>query len=257
MTEEFEVDRDELADQLREHQRLTGTEPKDESPDGMTRRDLLVKGGGAAAAAVSGAGALAGAAMAAPKKSGAFTGTLRVITLGVEWPTPEVQKKAEKDLGFKFALTVTDPVTMVQKAITAPETFDIFGGYNYQYIQMCSSHHLLPIDTTKITAWPQLYKLFAWGKVHPGSRAETYGDGDAPFRALFLKQGTTGLPLTKEGPRSNKDIVQWVPTRRPARRRARCLGTSSVRRRTSTRTRSATTPTSSRSSRTRSAGRSS
>jgi hypothetical protein len=65
-------------------------------------------------------------AKAAPAKSGAFNGTLRVITLGVEWPTPEVQKKAEADLGFKFALTVTDPVTMVQKAITAPETFDIF-----------------------------------------------------------------------------------------------------------------------------------
>ena len=38
----------------------------------------------------------------------------------------------------------------------------------------------------------------------------TYGDGDAPFRALFLKQGTTGLPLTKEAPKTNKDIVQWI-----------------------------------------------
>src|SRR5580765_2932853 len=208
MPEEFEVDPGELAAEIREHQRLTGTEPKAE-PRGMTRRDLL-KRRGVAAAAVSGAAALAGAALAAPKKSGAFSGTLRVITLGVEWPTPEVQKKAEEDLGFKFALTVTDPVTMVQKAITAPETFDVFGGYNYQFIQMYSSHHLMPVDTRKLTAWPHLSKLFAWGKVHPGSKAETYGDGDAPFRALFLKQGTTGLPLTKEGPKSNKDIVQWV-----------------------------------------------
>ena len=79
-------------------------------------------------------------------------------------------KKAEADLGFKFALTVTDPVTMVQKAITAPETFDIFAGYNYQDIQMWSSHHLMPFDTRKLTAWPQLYKLFAYGKVHPGAR---------------------------------------------------------------------------------------
>ena len=208
MSDQFEVDTDELVEQLGEHQRLTGTEPKDES-SGMNRRDLLLRGG-AAAAAVSGVGALAGAAAAAPAKKGAFTGTLNVITLGVEWPTPEVQKKAESDLGFKFALTVTDPVTMVQKAITAPDTFDIFGGYNYQDIQMWSSHHLTPIDTRKLTAWPQLYKLFAYGKVHPGASGETYGDGDAPFRALFLKQGTSGLPLTKVGPKSNKDIVQWV-----------------------------------------------
>ncbi|MGE5273698.1 MAG: hypothetical protein ACM3QU_08040, partial [Verrucomicrobiota bacterium] len=93
MSDHFEVDTDELVEQLGEHQRLTGTEPKDES-SGMSRRDLLLRGG-AAAAAVSGVGALAGTAAAAPAKKGAFTGTLRVITLGVEWPTPEVQKKAE------------------------------------------------------------------------------------------------------------------------------------------------------------------
>src|SRR5262249_36978032 len=140
MPEEFE-DTGELLDQIREHQRLTGTEPEEEGSNGMTRRDLLVKGG-VAAAGLSTAGALAGRAAAAPAKTGKFTGTLRVITLGVEWPTPEVAKQAQKDLGFGFALTVTDPVTMVQKAITAPETFDVFGGYNYQYIQMFSSGHL-------------------------------------------------------------------------------------------------------------------
>jgi putative spermidine/putrescine transport system substrate-binding protein len=212
MPEEFE-DSGELLDEIREHQRLTGTEPEEEGSNGMNRRDLLVKGG-VAAAGLSTVGALAGRAAAAPARTGKYTGTLRVITLGVEWPTPEVQKRAEKDLGVKFALTVTDPVTMVQKAITAPETFDIFGGYNYQFIQMYSSGHMLPIDTHKLTAWPSLYKLFAWGKVHPGSSGEHYGDGDAPFRALFLKKGTAGLPLTKEGPRSNKDIVQWVTNER-------------------------------------------
>ena len=54
MPEEFEVDPGELAAEIREHQRLTGTEPKEES-GGMTRRDLI-KRGGVAAAAVSGAG---------------------------------------------------------------------------------------------------------------------------------------------------------------------------------------------------------
>jgi putative spermidine/putrescine transport system substrate-binding protein len=212
MPEEYE-DTGELLEQIREHQRLTGTEPEEEGSNGMTRRDLLVKGG-VAAAGLSTVGALAGRAAAAPAKTDKFTGKLRVITLGVEWPTPEVAKQAQKDLGFGFSLTVTDPVTMVQKAITAPETFDVFGGYNYQYIQMFSSGHLQAIDTHKLTAWPQLYKLFAWGKVHPGSSGETYGDGDAPFRALFLKKGTSGLPLSKEGPRSNKDIVQWVTNER-------------------------------------------
>ena len=63
MSEEF--DRDELVSQLSQHQRLTGTEPKDEGGSGMTRRDLLVKGG-VGAAAVTGLGALAGTAAAKP-----------------------------------------------------------------------------------------------------------------------------------------------------------------------------------------------
>jgi putative spermidine/putrescine transport system substrate-binding protein len=206
MGDEFELDRDELAKQLS----YSAEElPPAEDERGMSRRELL-KRGGVGAAAVAGLGGLAGPAAAATSKTGKFTGTLRVITLGVEWPTPEVQKKAEADLGFKFAVTATDPVTEAQKAITAPETFDIFAGYNYQDIQVWSTGHLMPVDTTKIKAWPQLYKLFAWGKVVPGSPKFTYGDGDAPFRALFLKQGTSGLPLTRVAPKTNKDIVVWI-----------------------------------------------
>ena len=117
-----------------------------------------------------GSAGCAGAAAPRTSKTGKFTGTLRVITLGVELPTPEVAKKIKAGPRLQVALTATDPVTEAQKAITAPETFDIFGGYNYQDIQVWSSHHLMPVDTTKITAWPQLYKLFAWGKVHPGSK---------------------------------------------------------------------------------------
>ena len=206
MSDDYELDTNELAKQLAYS--VEETTPA-EDQNGMSRRELL-KRGGVGAAAVAGLGGLASSAMAATAKKGAFTGTLRVITLGVEFPTPEVAKKIKADLGFDVALTATDPVTMVQKAITAPDTFDIFGGYNYQDVQAWSSKNLLPVDTSKITAWPQMYKLFGWGKVHPGAKKWTYGDGDAPFRALFLKQGTKGLPLTRVAPKSNKDIVQWI-----------------------------------------------
>ena len=205
MSDDYELDTNELAKQL--SYSAEDTAPADKN--GMSRRELL-KRGGVGAAAVAGMGGLAGSAAAATSRKGAFSGTLRVITLGVEFPTPEVAKKIKTDLGFDVALTVTDPVTMVQKAITAPDTFDIFGGYNYQDIQAWQSGNLMPVDTSKISAWPTMYKLFGWGKVHPGAKAETYGDGDAPFRALFLKQGTKGLPLTRVAPRANKDIVQWI-----------------------------------------------
>src|SRR4029077_4673016 len=102
---------------------------------------------------VGGLGALAGPAAARTSqvdKAGKFTGALNVITLGVEFPTPEVAKRIKTELGFSVNLTATDPGTEAQKAITAPGTFDIFGGYNYQYIQAYSAHGLMPIDTTKI-----------------------------------------------------------------------------------------------------------
>src|SRR5436853_6612428 len=170
MGEDNELDVDELARQL--SYSASETAPAEDS-HGMSRRELL-KRGGVGAVAVAGLGGLAGSAAAATSKAGKFTGTLRVITLGVEFPTPEVGQRIKKELGFSVALTATDPVTEAQKAITAPETFDVFGGYNYQDIQAWSTGHLMPIDTTKITAWPQLYKLFAWGRVHPGSAKETY-----------------------------------------------------------------------------------
>jgi putative spermidine/putrescine transport system substrate-binding protein len=216
MPEEYEFDPSEHAKELAANQDLGRgdySEPRaKEEHGGMSRRDLLARAG-VGAAAIGGLGALAGPAAARTSqvdKAGKFTGTLNVISLGVEFPTPEVAKRIKTDLGFSVNVTATDPVTEAQKAITAPGTFDIFGGYNYQDIQAWSAKGLIPVDTTKIKAWPHLYKLFAWGKVHPGSASETYGDGDAPFRALFLKQGTSGLPLSKESPKSNKDIVQWV-----------------------------------------------
>ena len=211
MPEEFEFDVGELSKELEEHQRLTGQSPASDGSNGMTRRDLLVRGG-VGAAAVAGAGVLAGSAAASARpesRSGKFTGTLVVNTLGVEWPAG-VQQQAEKDLGFKFKVNALSSVAQVQQVVTAPDAFDIFGGYNYQDMQAWGSNHLQPIDTHKIKAWGQLYKLFAYGKLNPASKTCTYGQGDAPFRALFLKQGTSGLPLSKEGPTTNHEIVQWI-----------------------------------------------
>jgi hypothetical protein len=70
------------------------TAPEEEQ-DGMSRRDLLVKGA-VGAAAVSSLGALAGRAAAAPRKIGKFTGKLRVITLGVQFPTPELPQRIKQ-----------------------------------------------------------------------------------------------------------------------------------------------------------------
>src|SRR5262249_13086677 len=133
---------------------------------GMTRRELLVKGG-VGAAALATAGGMAGSAAAKPGrtgKSGAYTGTLNVISLGVEWPAG-AQDQAQKDLGVKFNVQLLSTNAQVQKSITAPSSFDIGGLYNYQMFPIWPTGNFQTVDRTKVTAWNDLYPVFTKGRV--------------------------------------------------------------------------------------------
>ena len=153
---------------------------------GLSRRQLL-KRGAVGGAAIAGAGSLSGSALAAGSRSGKKEAiTLRVLSLGVEWPNPSVQKQAEKDLGVKFEITAVGSVEQTQKAVTAPESFDIFGGYHQQTMQIFPTGNLQPIEIAKIKAWKDIYPIFKQGKLNPASTACTYGAGDAPFRVLYV-----------------------------------------------------------------------
>src|SRR5919204_2983371 len=158
---------------------LTRAETKEERGRRMSRRDLLVKGG-VGAAALSGVGALAGRASAS-----AEAGTLRVISLGVEWPQG-AQQQAEADLGFKFNVQLMSTNAQVQKSITAPNSFDLGGLYNYQMFPIWPTGNFQPVDRNKLKAWNAFYPIFTKGKVLVNSKSCTSGQGDAPFRVLFL-----------------------------------------------------------------------
>jgi putative spermidine/putrescine transport system substrate-binding protein len=181
-----------------------------EDSTGLSRGELL-KRGAAAAAAVSGMGALAGSAQAAPAQGGKFTGTLRVLTLGVEFPIPDIAKQASEDLGFTVRPILAPSERQPQIAITQPDSFDVFGGYNYQSLLVWPSDGLQPVDTRRIRSWNQFYKLFTHGKLNPNSARCTYGQGNAPFRTTFVDpDGSTGLPRYAQGPASNRQIVRWI-----------------------------------------------
>ena len=180
------------------------------SDSGLSRREVL-KRGAVGAAAVAGVGALASPAASSVSKSGKFTGTLRVLTLGVEFPSPQIAKQASKDLGFTIKPIFAPSEKQPQIAITSPDTFDVFGGYNYQSLLIWPSGSLQPVDTSKIASWNKFYKLFAYGKLNPNSKSCTYGDGNAPFRTTYVDpDGSTGLPPFASGPKNNKQIVRWI-----------------------------------------------
>jgi putative spermidine/putrescine transport system substrate-binding protein len=211
MSEEYEYDPFEFAKEIEAGEDL-GRSDLDEGYR-LSRRDLLAKGA-AGAAAVGVAGALAGSAAArddSVDKNGKFTGTLRVLTLGVEFPIPAIAQQASKDLGFTVKPIIAASEKQPQIAITSPDTFDVFGGYNYQSLLVWPSGGLQPVDTHKIPSWHQFYKLFTYGKLNPSSTRCTYGQGNAPFRTTFVDPNhSTGLPPYSQGPANNKQIVRWI-----------------------------------------------
>jgi putative spermidine/putrescine transport system substrate-binding protein len=201
---------------------------------GITRRDLMK--GGAGMAAALGLGWLAAAcggdddeaaAPAEPAEPAAppsgepaappadvpkFTGTVRVTGLGVDLIDP-IKAAGEAALGFTLAFDVTDSVTMVQRAITQPGSFDVFSGYTYQYNQAFQSGNFHHEEIAKLTNWGQMSKLITQGKVDPASTTCTYGDGDAPFRTLYIDPtgGEGGWPSSSETPSELQGtLVSWV-----------------------------------------------
>jgi putative spermidine/putrescine transport system substrate-binding protein len=207
MSQEAERDRDRLERHL-EHELATR---------GLTRRELVRGGAGLAgalglgwlAAACSGnGGAAAGTTAAAVPK---FTGTLRVMGLSVDLIDP-IKAAGERALGFKLAFELADSVTMVQRAKAKPGSFDVFAGYTYQMNQVWSAGHLIPQDVSKITRWRQITPLVTRGKIDPSSTTCTYGDGDAPFRSLYVdvdKKGT--WPSSPDTPKELRGVlVSWV-----------------------------------------------
>jgi putative spermidine/putrescine transport system substrate-binding protein len=214
--DETDFDPFEYADQLGYMDELTRNDfteseaVRAETPEQrrLSRRDVLVKGG-VGAAALTGLASLAGRASAAPAAASKYTGTLNMISLGVEWPQG-AEQQAEKDLGVKFNIQLMGTNAQVQKSITAPRSFDIGGLYNYQFFQIWPTGNFQPVDTRKLKYWKQNYQVFTKGRLNPRNKRATTGQGNAPFRVMFVDTDrSTGLPLTKEGPRNNKQIVQW------------------------------------------------
>jgi putative spermidine/putrescine transport system substrate-binding protein len=174
----------------------------------LTRRELLER---AAAAAVAGPALAAAPTARAATTAPPVRQPLRVLTMGIEWPRG-MREQAQLDLGFPIRLQVLNSRQEIEAVLASPESFDVFGGFGYQAVRVWFAGHLRPVDTHRIAAWPDFYRLFAWGKLTPGSSCP-YGVGDAPFRSLFLRTGTKGLPRSSAPATRTNAIVQWIDER--------------------------------------------
>jgi putative spermidine/putrescine transport system substrate-binding protein len=221
-----EPDRDQLEQHLEHELRKRGLTRRDLMKGGMAMASALGLGAlfaacggdegeeGAATTAAEAAGTTAQEGATTAAEAPAFTGTLRVTGLGVDLIDP-IKEMGEAALGFKLAFDVTDSVTMVQKAITQPGSFDIFSGYVYQYNQAWPSGNFHNEEIARLGFWPQMNKLMNYGYVDPTSgkgQGCTYGDGDAPFRSLYVDPDQSGQWPTSQDTPSELDgiLVSWI-----------------------------------------------
>ena len=176
----------------------------------LTRRELLRRAGTAAAGTTLLA-TFPHEARAEPRRAGAFTGTLRVLGVGAG-ELDEIKRQAERDLGFKVAFTVTGGDVVVHKAITEPASFDVLGHFFWTYDLVWRNRGLQPIDTRRITRWREVNDLFKYGKIRRGDPRCTYGQGDAPFRLMYLDDSGR-YPVSRDVLPGAKGIVQWIDER--------------------------------------------
>ena len=176
----------------------------------LTRRELLLRGG-AAASGLAALGAFPPPTSAGSGTGGGFTGTLRVLGDGVT-QLDAIKERAEKDLGFAIAFDITDPDSVVEKAITQPGSFDVLAYYHFGYDAIWPTGSLRPVDTRRITRWKQVSDLFKQGKVRPLDPRCTYGQGDAPFRSMYVDDSGR-YPIAPDKPGGAWRIVEWVDER--------------------------------------------
>uniref|UniRef100_A0A831X6K7 Extracellular solute-binding protein n=1 Tax=Thermorudis peleae TaxID=1382356 RepID=A0A831X6K7_9BACT len=113
--------------------------------------------------------------------------TLRVVGTGVTLLEP-IRTQAEQDLGIKLEYDVKDGPGAQQKAVTQPQAWDLYDQWFNSVKIVWGSGVAAPIDVTRLPDWPKLMPLTTEGRLCPDARE---GDGDAPFRLLYVQSDWT------------------------------------------------------------------
>ena len=154
-------------------------------------------------------------------KNGKFTGTLRVLSLGVEFNAPghtsRIRLEGPRLHGQADPRLVAGAAAdrdHVARHVRRVRRLQLPVAAGLAFGQPAAGRH--PEDP----GLEPVLQAVRLRQAQPGSRVCTYGQGNAPFRVTYVDpNGSTGLPVYNQGPASNKQIVRWIE-RRPAGRSA-------------------------------------
>ena len=153
----------------------------------LTRRRLM-KGGAGLAGVALGSGAATGFPMI-------WAQNLKNITLrhvGMSYSTLEpIAKQAEKDLGFKVAMTVVDYPGMTNRLVNEPNSMDIADIEIWQTKIAVPRGVTQAVEIKRIKNWDQLTPLYTKG-VFNGKEVSRIGD--APFPLMYRETRDARTP---------------------------------------------------------------
>ena len=118
----------------------------------------------------------------------------------------DIARQAEKDLGFKIEMQVGDGDVIINRAITQPNTLDIYDLDHWTYRLVVPHGVLQGISLTKYKWWNETLPLFVKGTLPNGKAMSS--QGTLPFAVQYLEnpESTTFA----SGP---TDTLAMVPNR--------------------------------------------
>ena len=161
----------------------------------ISRRDVLLGG-----AAIAGSTAITGFPMVWAQK-------LKDITLnhtGMSYSTlADIGKQAEKDLGFKVAMSVVDHPGLLNRVSNDPKSIDVADVEIWQNKVLIPQNVLQGIEIAKIKDWGDLTPLYTDG-TFAGKEVST--QGDSPIKFIYRPSMDEGGPS-----KTKTDWVNFVP----------------------------------------------
>jgi putative spermidine/putrescine transport system substrate-binding protein len=115
------------------------------------------------------------------------TPTLRVIGTHVTLQE-EIRQKAMGDLGINIEFEPGGSATVLQKASTRPESFDLYEQWSNSINILWNANAIQSIDRSRIINWGEINDLTKTGRVAPDAKI---GLGDAPYKLLYVQEDHT------------------------------------------------------------------
>ena len=120
---------------------------------------------------------------------------LRVLGTGVTLQD-DIRRRAEKELRIPIRFEPCGSASVLQKASTRPESFDVYEQWSNSINVLWQANAIQPIDITRIHRWDEINSLAKTGQLFDGMKI---GAGDAPHKILYVQSdGTLGANPTKQ-----------------------------------------------------------